>query len=55
MVYFLPDYTLEKDTLKKDLNDWVFGSNFISEVKNKFEALDISEFSIEEVSDSVPL
>ncbi len=55
LIYFLPDYTLATDSLKTDLETWVYGSNFRSDVKNKFEFLDISNFLVEEVSDSYPL
>ena len=33
----------------------MYGSNFRSDVKNKFEMLDISKYVVEEVSDSYPL
>lgn len=54
-MYFLPDYTLESDTLGQDLNNWVFGSSFRSEVKNQFEDLELHTFTVEEVPDVYPL
>lgn len=47
LIYFLPDQTLGTDTLKDDLQTWIFGPKFRSQMKNAFEDLDIIDFKIE--------
>lgn len=55
MVYFLPDYTVATETLKTDLNSWVTGTNFRSDVKNQFPNLNVEKTQIIEVPDTYPL
>ena len=55
LIYFLPDQSMETDTLKIDLQKWIFGPTFRSQMKNKFEELDLIDFTIEQTTTIAPL